>query len=131
MNFTYGTPDDYVAATPWALLWYVLFALGLLGMLRKAGLPGWGAIIPIYNVYLLIKLGGLSGFTIILTIIPIVNIVFAFYLGGKVSYAFGHGLLMAIFGLVIFAPIGHLVLGFDRSRYLLPRFDRPVGDNRA
>jgi hypothetical protein len=130
VNLTYDS-GNYAAAAPWGLVWYVVFVVGLWGMLHKAGLPGWGAIIPIYNLYLLIKLGGLSGFTIILAIIPIVNIFFAFYLAGKVSYAFGHGLLMAIFGLVIFSPIGYLIVGFDRSRYLLRRFDRAVGDNRA
>jgi hypothetical protein len=131
VNFTYGSTGDYTSAAPWGFVWYILFVIGLWGMLRKAGLPGWGAIIPIYNLYLLIKLGGLSGFTMILAIIPIVNIGFAFYLAGKVSYAFGSGVLMAIFGLVLFSPIGYLMLGLDRSRYLLPGFDRAVGDNRA
>jgi hypothetical protein len=32
----------------------------------KAGQPGWGAIIPIYNVYLLCKIAGKPGWWVIL-----------------------------------------------------------------
>jgi hypothetical protein len=39
---------------------YVILAIGLWPTLEKAGLPGWGALIPIYNVYLIFKLGGVS-----------------------------------------------------------------------
>ena len=100
-------------------------------MLRKAGMPAFGAIIPIYNVYLYIKLGGLSGFTIVLLVVPIVNLFAWLYISGRAAQAFGHGALMAVFGLFLFAPIGFLVLGFDRSRYVLPRFGATVSNNGA
>jgi hypothetical protein len=111
--------------TLWSLSgpYYVLFAIGLWRMLTKAGIPGWGAIIPIYNVYLYIKLGGLSGVMLFVLLIPIVNIFAALYIGGRLAAAYGHGWLMAVFGLFFLLPLGVLVLGFDRSTYRLPRYD--------
>jgi hypothetical protein len=47
-----------------------------------------------------------------------VNFFAALYIVIRLSDAFGHGLFMAIVGLFLFAPLGFLVLGFDRSRYL-------------
>jgi hypothetical protein len=102
---------------------YILFVIGLWRMLEKAGMPGWGALIPIYNIYLVVKLAGMSGLSVLLLLIPVVNVFAVLYIATRVSDAFGHGLLMAIVGLFLFAPLGFLVLGFDGSRYLLARSD--------
>jgi hypothetical protein len=102
---------------------YVLFVIGLWRMLEKAGIPGWGALIPIYNIYLIVKLAGVPGPWVLLLLIPVVNVFVALYIAIRVSEAFGHGLLMAIVGLILFAPLGFLLLGFGGSRYLLARSD--------
>jgi hypothetical protein len=103
---------------------YVILAIGLWPTLEKAGLPGWGALIPIYNVYLIFKLGGVSGVWILLLLIPLVNIFVLLWIAFKVSDAFGHGFLMAFIGLFLLAPLGFLIIGFGSSTYRLPRFDR-------
>jgi hypothetical protein len=41
----------------------------------KAGQPGWKAIIPIYNYYIMLKIVGRPGWWLILYIIPLVNII--------------------------------------------------------
>jgi len=84
--------------------------------LPKAGKPGWGAIIPIYNVYLLIKIAGRPGWWLILYFIPIVNIIILLLVSLDIARNFGHG---AGFGILLWliAPIMYLVLGFGASEY--------------
>ena len=44
-------------------------------LVAKAGEPGWSVIIPIYNIYIMLKIGGKPGIWILLMMIPFVNIV--------------------------------------------------------
>ena len=41
----------------------------------KAGEPGWGVFVPIYNLYLVCKISGRPEWWLILFFIPLVNIV--------------------------------------------------------
>ncbi len=86
-------------------------------MLKKAGRPGWGGFIPIYNIYLQIKLAGRSGILLILYIVPIVNIVVAIVVAVGVARAFGKGALYGFFLLFVLQPIGYLILGFGSAKY--------------
>ena len=85
----------------------------------KAGQPGWGAIIPIYNIYLLCKVGGKPGWWTILFLIPIVNIVLAILVWHGVSTNFGHGAGFTV-GLILLGLIFVPVLGFGSSAYRGP-----------
>ncbi|MEO6612969.1 MAG: DUF5684 domain-containing protein [Chitinophagaceae bacterium] len=86
---------------------------------EKAGQPGWAAIIPIYNIHIMAKIGGKPGYWALLCLIPFVNIVFIIWIMNMVSKSFGKdegftaGLLLLGF---IFWPI----LGFGNARYLGP-----------
>lgn len=46
-------------------------------LVAKANQPGWSVIIPIYNLYIYLKIGGKPGWWILLWFIPVVNIVIA------------------------------------------------------
>jgi hypothetical protein len=105
------------SAASGAFVAYILVAIGMWPMLKKAGWPGWGGFIPIYNIYLQIKLAGRSGFLLILYIIPIVNIVVAIVVAVGVARAFGKGSLYGFFLLFVLQPIGYLILGFGRAEY--------------
>ena len=41
---------------------------------QKAGKPGWAAILPFYNLYVLLKIVGKPGWWMLLCFIPLVNI---------------------------------------------------------
>ena len=88
--------------------WWLIFS--------KAGRPGWGAIIPIYNVYLMCKVAGRPGWWLPLFLIPIVNIVIAIIVGIDIARNFarsaGYGVGLALLGF-IFAPM----LGFGDATY--------------
>ena len=82
----------------------------------KAGQPGWGVLIPIYNVYLMTKIARRPGWWTVLMLIPLINIVFQVIVSigmaenfGK-SWPFGIGLMFLPF---IFFPI----LGFGDAVY--------------
>ncbi|OHA88280.1 MAG: hypothetical protein A2653_00910 [Candidatus Zambryskibacteria bacterium RIFCSPHIGHO2_01_FULL_43_25] len=56
------------------LLLIVLVIAGMAGVFRKAGKPWWGAIIPIYNIYLLIKVSRTSVWWFWASFIPLVSV---------------------------------------------------------
>jgi len=98
----------------------IVFEIAALWMVFvKGGRPGWAAIIPIYNIYVMIKVAGRPGWWWILFIVPLVNIVIAIivYLDLAKSFnrstGFGVGLFFLSF---IFIPI----LGFGPATYVGP-----------
>jgi Family of unknown function (DUF5684) len=116
---------DYSTTSPvpgivGGLIGYVLTVIALWPVFRKAGRPGWGALIPIYNSYLLVKVAGLHGATILLYLIPIVNLIFSIVVAVRVARGFGHGGAFGFFLLWLLSIIGYLVIGYGPSRYVGP-----------
>ena len=66
-----------------------LIVVGLWKIFEKAGKPGWAAIIPIYNIIVLLEIIGKPLWWLILFIIPLVNIVFAIWATNLLSKSFG------------------------------------------
>lgn len=58
-----------------AVIGYVIGALCLMRIFKKAGIPGWPAWVPIYNNWKMLEIGGQKGFWAILALVPVVNIV--------------------------------------------------------
>ncbi len=85
----------------------------------KAGHPGWAAIIPIYNLYILCKIGGRPGWWVILFFIPIVGIVISALVSIDVAKSFGQSLLFGI-GLWLLWFIFYPVLAFGSAQYQGP-----------
>ena len=108
------------------LFWYLLVWLavtapgaivGWVSVFRKAGLPGWAALVPGYNIYVLVVgVGRLSLLWFVLLWIPVVNIIAAILVNVEVAKRFGRsetfGLGLAVFGFVFYP-----VLGFGNARY--------------
>ena len=97
----------------------------------KAGQPGWAAIIPIYNLYILLKIIGRPGWWILLFllgIIPFVGWIAVLVIGIIIaidlakSFAKSSGFAVGLFLLnFIFIPI----LGFGESQYVGPAASSP------
>jgi hypothetical protein len=82
----------------------------------KAGKPGWGCIIPIYNLILILEIAGRPIWWFILLLIPFVNLIVAIIVLMDVAKRFGQG---AGFGLGLFF-LGFIfwpILGFGDARY--------------
>ncbi|MGB1039329.1 MAG: DUF5684 domain-containing protein [Flavobacteriales bacterium] len=102
----------------------VLFALAIVVFLiaamwkvfEKAGQPGWAAIIPIYNYYIMTKIAEKPEWWTILMIIPYVNLIFIVWIWNRIVKRFGktEGFTVGVVLLgIIFIPI----LGFGDAKY--------------
>jgi hypothetical protein len=96
----------------------VLFIAGLWKTFSKAGKPGWAAIVPIYNIIVMLEVINRPIWWIILFLIPIVNIIVYIIISLDMAKAFGKSSAFGIIGLWLFAPIGYLMLGFGSAKYV-------------
>jgi hypothetical protein len=98
----------------------VVAIVGMWKVFEKAGQPGWAAIVPIYNIYVLTQIAGRPAWWIVLFLIPIVNFVVAIILSIDIAKAFGQSAVFGIVLLFLFSVIGYLMLGFGNYRYTKP-----------
>lgn len=103
-----------------ALALGVLMIIAMWRVFTKAGQPGWAAIVPIYNTYVLFKIVGRPGWWVVLMFIPIVNVVIAIIAMLDLARSFGKSGVFGFFGLVVFGFVGLFILGFGSARYLGP-----------
>ena len=90
--------------------------VGMWKVFTKAGKPGWAAIIPIYNVIVLLEVVGKPVWWIVLLLIPFVNIVISILLNLALAERFGKDGLYAV-GLIFLPFIFLPMLGFGSSTY--------------
>ena len=101
------------------LVWLAIVVAVIAGIWKvftKAGKPGWGAIIPIYNVILLLEIAGRPIWWIILFFIPLVNIVVGIIVPIDVAKNFGKGTGFGL-GLAFLGFIFYPILGFSDAQY--------------
>jgi hypothetical protein len=118
-NTTTSSGMSGVTIVIWVAL-AVLIIAGFWKTFQKAGHPGWAAIIPIYNIYILLKIAGRPGWWLILYFIPLVNLITLLIVSVDVAKAFGKSDLFGIVGLWLFSFIGYLMLGFGDAKYTAP-----------
>src|SRR6195256_1051104 len=89
--------ETQAKAAPGPVFWICYFALIILliaaiwKVFSKAGQPGWAAIIPIYNLYVMCKVAGRPGWWLLLMLIPLVNFIIAIILNVDIAKRFGKG----------------------------------------
>lgn len=84
---------------------------------EKAGQPGWGVLIPIYNILLLLKIAGKPGWWILLYLIPLVNIVIGIIVCIDIAKNFGKDAGFGI-GLAFLGFIFYPILAFGSAQYI-------------
>jgi hypothetical protein len=105
-----------VACVFWLAVFVVIVA-GLWKVFEKAGQPGWAAIVPIYNAYVLAtQVARKEILWFILLLIPIANIVAAVIISIDVARKFGQGTGFGI-GLAFLPFIFYPILGFGSAQY--------------
>lgn len=102
------------------LIWLALMALSIVSMwfiFAKAGEPGWAAVVPFYNIFVLFKITWGNGWFMLLTLIPIANIVIliitSVYLGKVFNKSGGF-----IVGLVLLPSVFQPILAFGKSQFV-------------
>ena len=113
----------------------ILYIAGLWKIFTKAGEEGWKAIVPIYNVYTLCKIVGISPYWLliilicsILSAIPVIGnllylaavIYFGVILAVSLARSFGKSDTFAI-GNYLLSVIFYPILGFGESKYQGPK----------
>jgi hypothetical protein len=99
----------------WLVVMVSIFA-GFWKTFEKAGKPGWGAIIPIYNIILLLEIAGKPIWWIILLFIPLVNLIVGILVSIEVAKKFGKGTGFGL-GLAFLGMIFYPILGFGDAQY--------------
>lgn len=103
------------------LIFVVLVIAGMWKVFTKAGKPGWAAIIPIYNVYVLLKIVGRPGWWLLLFFIPFVNFIIAIIVNIDLAKSFGKSAFVWGFLLLtLLNAIGYILLGFGSATYRGP-----------
>jgi hypothetical protein len=94
----------------------VVVLAGMWKVFEKAGKPGWAAIIPIYNLIVLLEIVGKPLWWIVLFFLPCVNIVAIILVSIEVAKVFGKDVLYGL-GLAFLPFIFYPILGFGDARY--------------
>jgi hypothetical protein len=103
------------------LLWvYVIVAMWML--FTKANQPGWAAIVPFYNIYVLLKVVGRPGWWLALMFVPGVVTVIVVIVMIDLARAFGKRGVFAVL-LILLPFVGWPILGFGAARYVGPVAD--------
>ena len=102
-----------------SLLIALVVIAGIWKTFEKAGKPGWAAIIPIYNIIVLLEIAGKPIWWIILFFVPCVNIIVSLLIFIAVAKAFGKSEVFGI-GLWLLGFIFFPILGFGDAKYIGP-----------
>jgi hypothetical protein len=101
-------------------IYFVVIAIMIYSLWKvftKAGKPGWAAIIPIYNLIVLLEIVHKPLWWFILFLIPIVSLVVAIIVYIELAKAFGKGAGFGI-GMAFLPFIFFPILGLGDAKYL-------------
>jgi hypothetical protein len=123
VNYTSSSADPSAAAAGLVMLPLMLVYVGIIVLMVvsmwklfvKAGKPGWGAIVPFYNTYLMVEIAGRPAwwFAVIL-LVPVVNIVFAIIVTIDFVKAYGKGTGFGVLSL-FFPFVTFPIMAFDKA----------------
>lgn len=102
-----------------AIIYIGIFVLWIAGMWKvfvKAGKPGWAAIVPIYNMIVLLEIIGKPIWWIVLFFVPIVSLVVYVIILVELAKKFGRGIGTAV-GLLLLPFVFYPILGFGSAQF--------------
>ena len=84
----------------------VLMVAALWKVFTKAGEPGWAAIVPLYNFFVMLKIAGKPAWWIVLMFIPIANFIVLILVAMSIAKNFnksgGFGIGLALLPIVFY-----------------------------
>lgn len=106
----------------WLLVWLlvILLFVSLWRVFKKAGKPGWGSIIPFYNIILWLEIAGKPAWWIILFFIPLVNIIVGVIVNISIAENFGKSAAFGGVGLTFLGFIFYPLLASSEVTYVGP-----------
>ncbi|MEQ1518891.1 MAG: DUF5684 domain-containing protein [Usitatibacteraceae bacterium] len=105
----------------------MLFMLAFIGLMiasawkvfTKAGQPGWAAIIPIYNMFVMLKIIGKPWWWLLGMLIPFLNFIVMIVIAVQLAKVFGKGIGFAV-GLILLSFVFYPILAFGDAKYTAP-----------
>ncbi len=97
----------------------VVMIVAMWKLFAKADKPGWAALIPFYNIWVLLEIVGRPGWWLLLMLIPGVNLIISIIVMVDLAKAFGKETGFAI-GLILLPFIFMLILAFGKAQYQKP-----------
>lgn len=91
---------------------------GLWKVFEKAGQPGWAAIVPVYNILVLLQIVGKPAWWVLLVLCT--GGIGWILVGMAVAERFGKSQVFGIVGLGLFSFVGYPMLGFSDATYSAP-----------
>jgi hypothetical protein len=88
---------------------------------QKAGQPGWAALVPIYNIVIILQMIGKPIWWIALMFVPCVNIVVQVLIAVELAARFGKSTGYAI-GMILLPFIFYPMLAFGDAQYSPPPY---------
>lgn len=111
--------SGYTTASFFISVWsYVIMVIALWPVFAKAGIAGWSALIPILNIFVLVKIAGHHGALTVLYFVPIVNIIVSIVVAVGCGRSFGKGGAFSFFLLWLLSPLGYLIIGYGRTKFV-------------
>ena len=115
--YSYSSPPAYNPVFTIISLVLCVFVLVCMWIIfRKADKPGWAAIVPFYNLYVLFEITWGSGMRFLLLLIPIYNIILSIQTQVRLAKAFGKSGGFAA-GLIFLPYIFIPLLAFGGTAY--------------
>jgi uncharacterized membrane protein YhaH (DUF805 family) len=124
--YTYSTPTtngtDNAFSPAYMVIGLIVLVIIVASLWRtfvKAGKPGWAAIVPIYDTYIMLKIVNKPGWWLLLFFIPLVNVVVSVIVYNELAKAFGKGVGFTVL-MLLFPYIAFPILGFGDAKYTNP-----------
>jgi len=102
-----------------SVVWFGMLVLVMAGMWKlfeKAGKPGWAALVPIYNIVVMLEIARMPLWWLAVFFVPFANLAAVVMLSLNLAKAFGKDTAYAI-GILLLSPIFLPLLGFGDARY--------------
>lgn len=113
---------------------YVVVVIALWKIFSKAGKPGWAALIPFYNIYVLLEVIGrpawwlaifvaaflISWVPIVGFVVGIATLILYVIMMLDLGKSFNKSTTFSVVALIFFHLIGLLILGFGDAKYVGP-----------
>jgi ABC-type sulfate transport system permease subunit len=94
----------------------LLLVVSLWKVFAKAGQPGWAAIVPLYNIIVMLEVAKKPLWWFVLYIIPFANVVAVVMVTHAISKNFGKGVGFTV-GLIVLPFVFWPILAFGSSSY--------------